>query len=51
MFETLGLSGASGKGFDTLEEAEAWLTGVPTSGVSVTQTTTSSTCIFLVLVL
>lgn len=42
---TLGLSGASGKGFDTLEEAEAWLkmTGVSTSGVSVTQTTTSTT--------
>lgn len=42
---TLGLSGASGKGFDTLEEATAWLTltDVPTSGVSVTQTTTSTT--------
>lgn len=40
---TLGLSGASGKGFDTLEEAEAWLKGAPTSGVFVTQTTTSTT--------
>lgn len=39
----LGLSGASGKGFDTLEEATAWLTGVPTSSVSVTQTTISTT--------
>ncbi|KIK47896.1 hypothetical protein CY34DRAFT_147861 [Suillus luteus UH-Slu-Lm8-n1] len=39
---TLGLSGASGKGFDTLEEAEAWLK-LPTFGVSVTQTTTSAT--------
>ncbi|KAG2123603.1 hypothetical protein DEU56DRAFT_47513 [Suillus clintonianus] len=38
---TLGLSGASGKGFDTLEEAEGWLRGVPTgtSGASVTRTT------------
>ncbi|KAG1749646.1 PIF1-like helicase-domain-containing protein [Suillus paluster] len=40
---TLGLSGSSGKGFDTLEEAEAWLTDVPTSGVSVTRTTTTVT--------
>ncbi|KAG2345305.1 hypothetical protein BDR05DRAFT_130881 [Suillus weaverae] len=40
---TKGLSGASGKGFDTLEEAKAWLTVVPTSCVSVTQTTVSTT--------
>lgn len=40
---TKGLSGASGKGFDTLEEAKAWLTVVPTSCVSVTQTIVSTT--------
>ncbi|KAG2142548.1 PIF1-like helicase-domain-containing protein [Suillus cothurnatus] len=41
----LGLSGASGKGFNTLEEAKAWLTlaNVPTSGVSVAQTIASTT--------
>lgn len=42
---TLGLSGTSGKGSDTLEEAKAWLlAGLPTSvSISVTQTTTSTT--------
>ncbi|OAX43612.1 hypothetical protein K503DRAFT_107676 [Rhizopogon vinicolor AM-OR11-026] len=45
-----GLSGSSGKGFDTYREAEAWLTGVPMPAASVTSVTsqTTSTCRFLV---
>ncbi|KAG2049871.1 hypothetical protein BDR06DRAFT_687421 [Suillus hirtellus] len=41
---TFGLSGTSGKGFDTLEEAKSWLlAGLPTSfSVFVTQTTTTT---------
>ncbi|OJA07958.1 hypothetical protein AZE42_05930 [Rhizopogon vesiculosus] len=38
-----GLSGSSGKGFDTYREAEAWLTGVPMPAASVTNVTSQTT--------
>ncbi|KAH7912987.1 hypothetical protein BJ138DRAFT_701115 [Hygrophoropsis aurantiaca] len=38
--KTRGFSGSSGKGFDTLQEAQRWLQEVPLNGMAVTHTTT-----------